>query len=159
VPFGRRELGTKTQRTVGLAPADNSRHHPAVVVGSRLALSGPGPRDRRRGDPVADETDCRLCQVEHDLLGLSSWQLASVHRALGEAVRREIRQGIPYSQRIYVPEEQRSLCLFEAAGPEAVRAVNDIAHFPLARVIAVLSAVPDETSPMAGLAKDSADEW
>jgi hypothetical protein len=120
VPFGRRELGIKTQRTVGLAPADNSRHHPAVVVGSRLALNGPGPRDRRRGDPVADETDRRLCLVEHDLLGLSSWQLASVHRALGEAVRREIWRGsrIRYVQRIYVPEEQWCLCLFEAADPE-----------------------------------------
>jgi hypothetical protein len=102
---------------------------------------------------VTGEIDHRLYLVEHDLRGLSSWQLASVHRALGEAVRRENRRGrqIRYVQRIYAPEEQRCLCLFEAAGPDLVRSVNDIAQFPLARVVAVLSAVPDETSPTAGL--------
>ena len=41
------------------------------------------------------------------------------------------------------PDEQRCLCLFEAAGPDLVRNVNDIAQFPLARVMAVLSSVPD----------------
>ena len=92
------------------------------------------------------ETDRRLFLVELDLRGLTSWQLASVHRALGEAVRRENQRGgeIRYVQRIYAPAEQRCLCLFEAAGPELVRSVNDIAQFPLARVMAVLSSVPDD---------------
>jgi Protein of unknown function (DUF4242) len=95
---------------------------------------------------VADETDRRLFLVEHDLRGLSSWQLASVYRALGEAVRRENQRGgrIRYVQRIYAPDEQRCLCLFEATGPDLVRSVNDIAQFPLARVMAVLSSVPDD---------------
>ena len=98
---------------------------------------------------LADETDRRLFLVEHDLRGLSSWQLAMVHHALGEAVRRENQRGarIRYVQRIYAPDEQRCLCLFEAAGPELVRSVNDLAQFPLARVMAVLSSVPDETGP------------
>jgi uncharacterized protein DUF4242 len=93
---------------------------------------------------VADETDRRLYLVEHDLRGLSPAQLASVHRALGEAVRRESGRGsqIRYVQRIDVPDEHRCLCVFEAAGAEVVRAVNDIAQFPLARVVAVLSSVP-----------------
>jgi hypothetical protein len=97
-------------------------------------------------ETVADETDRRLFLVEHDLRGLSSWQLATVHRALGEAVRRENERGgrIRYVQCIYAPDEQRCLCLFEAAGPELVRSVNDIAQFPLARVMAVLSSVPDD---------------
>jgi Nickel responsive protein SCO4226-like len=95
---------------------------------------------------VADETDRRLFLVEHDLRGLSPWQLASVHRALDEAVRRENRRGgyIRYVQRIYAPDEQRCLCLFEAAGADLVRSVNDIAQFPLARVMAVLSSVRDD---------------
>ena len=95
------------------------------------------------------ETEHRLFLVEHDLRGLTSWQLASVQRALGEAVLRVNRQGrhIRYVQRIYAPEEQRCLCLFEAAGPDLVRSVNDIAQFPLARVLAVLSSVPEEASP------------
>lgn len=95
------------------------------------------------------ETARHLFLVEHDLSGLTPWQLASVHRALDEAVRRENRHGrqIRYVQRIYAPEEQRCLCLFEAPGPDLVRSVNDIAQFPLARVMAVLSSVPDETGP------------
>jgi len=60
-------------------------------------------------------------------------------------VRRELRRGSPirYVQLIDVPDYQRCLCLFEAAGPEMVRNVNDTAQFPLARVVAVLSSVPD----------------
>ncbi len=95
---------------------------------------------------MADETDRRLFLVEHDLRGLSPGQLASVYRALAEAVRRENQRGrrIRYVQRIYAPDEQRCLCLFEAAGPDLVRSVNDIAQFPLARVMAVLSSVPGD---------------
>ena len=102
---------------------------------------------------MADETDLRLYLVEHDLRGLSTAQLAGVHRALGEAVRREALRGgqIRYLQRIDAPEEQRCLCLFEAAGPELVRNVNDIAQFPLARIVAVLSAAPDGSSPIVDL--------
>ena len=97
---------------------------------------------------MADETDRRLFLVEHDLRGLSPGQLATVHRALDEAVRRENQRGrwIRYVQRIYAPDEQRCLCLFEAAGPDLVRSVNDIAQFPLARVMAVLSSVPDDAA-------------
>lgn len=95
---------------------------------------------------MAEQTDRLLYLVEHDLRGLSSPQLASVHRALDEAVRREFRRGSPirYVQRIDVPDEQRCLCLFEAPGPDLVRSVNDIAQFPLARVVAVLSSVPHD---------------
>ena len=95
---------------------------------------------------MADQTDRRLFLVEHDLRGLSPWQLATVHWALDEAVRRENQRGrqIRYVQRIYAPDEQRCLCLFEATGPDLVRNVNDIAQFPLARVMVVLSSVPDD---------------
>ena len=109
---------------------------------------------------MADETDRRLYLVEHDLRGLSPPQLAGVHRALGEAVRRAARRGsrIRYVQRIYVPQEQRCLCLFEAAGPDLVRNVNDIAQFPLARVVAVLSFMAGGTSKMARLEDNRPDE-
>jgi hypothetical protein len=91
------------------------------------------------GGSVSGQPDLELFMVEHDLRDLSPWQLASVHRALGEAVRREMRRGsrIRYLQRIDVLDEHRCLCLFEAAGAGLVRAVNDVAQFPLARVVAV----------------------
>ena len=97
---------------------------------------------------MSDETERRLFLVEHDLRGLPAWQLAIVNRALEEAVRRENQRGrqIRYVQWIYAPDEQRCLCLFEAAGPDLVRSVNDIAQFPLARVMAVLSSAPDDAS-------------
>ena len=95
---------------------------------------------------MADDTDHHLFLVDHDLRGLSPWQLDTVHRALAEAVRRENQRGRPirYVQRIYAPDEQRCICLFEAAGPNLVRDVNDLAQFPLVRVMAVLSSVPDD---------------
>ena len=110
---------------------------------------------------MADEPGGRLLYlVEHDLRDLSPSQLAEVYRALGEAVRRAIRRGIRirYVQRIYAPDEQRCLCLFEATGPEVVRAVNDIAQFPLARVVAVLSSAPCGSSPLADLEPDRPDD-
>jgi hypothetical protein len=60
---------------------------------------------------VWDETGRWLYLVEHDLRGLSPAQLASVHRALDEAVRRQARHGSPvrYVQRIYAPDEHRCL--------------------------------------------------
>ena len=98
---------------------------------------------------VTDETDLHPYLVAHDLRGRSTPQPTSLHRALGEAVRREIRPGsrIHRVQCIYVLEKPRCLCLVEAAGPDLVRSVNDVAQFPLARVMAVLSSVPDETGP------------
>jgi hypothetical protein len=107
---------------------------------------------------VPDEPDRVLYLVEYDLRGLSSAQLADVDRALDEAVRRETRRGsqIRYVQCIDAPDERRRLCLFEAAGPDPVRRINDIAQFPLARVVAVLSSVPDATSLVAGVEEDRA---
>jgi hypothetical protein len=88
---------------------------------------------------VTGEADLRLFMVEHNLGGLSAPQLASAHRALAAAVRREVRRGgqIRYVQRIFVPADGTCLCLFEAHDPDIVRTASDLAQFPLARVVAV----------------------
>jgi Protein of unknown function (DUF4242) len=93
---------------------------------------------------MGDDADLRLFLVEHDLRGLSTAQLASAHQVLEEAVCRAVGRGsrIRYVQRILASRERRCLCLFQAPGPDTVRTVNDIAQFPLARVIAVTSSVP-----------------
>ena len=93
---------------------------------------------------MGDDADLPLFLVEHDLRGLSPTQLANAHQVLEDAVRRELRRGsrIRYVQRIFAPHKRKCLCLFEAAGPELVRSVNDIAQFPLARVVAVTSSIP-----------------
>ena len=93
---------------------------------------------------MGDEADLQLFLVEHDLHGLSPALLSSAHQVLEEAVCRELDRGSPirYVQRIFVPEQRRCLCLFQAPGQGPVRAVNDIAQFPLARILAVTSSVP-----------------
>ena len=102
-------------------------------------MSGPG--QSRPGRPAGSPADLRLFMVEHDLDSLTPQQLASAHHALVEAVRREALRGhrIRCLQRIFVPADGRCLYLFEADGPELVRGINDIAQFPLARVVAVTS--------------------
>jgi len=110
---------------------------------------------------VCGQPDLRLFMVEYDLRDLSSQQRSSAHQSIGEAVRRAVRRGsrIRYVQCILVPEESRCLCLFEAAGADQVRNVNDIAQFPLARVVAVRSSVHPGTapSPRPATEKDTSD--
>ena len=91
-----------------------------------------------------DDADLQLFLVEHDLHGLSQAQMASAHQMLEEAVRRAAGRGsrVRYMQRILALGQRRCLCLFQASGPEAVRRVNDIAQFPLARIVAVTSEAP-----------------
>ena len=105
---------------------------------------------------MGDDADLQLFLVEHDLHGLSPAQLASAHLVLEEAVCRAAGRGsqIRYAQRILAFDEPRCLCLFLAPGPEAVRHVNDIAQFPLARVVAVTSSVPQAHRGMADPGED-----
>ena len=108
---------------------------------------------------MGDDADRRLFLVEHNLHDLSPAQLASAHQVLEEAVCRERGRGsrIRYVQRIFAPQERRCLCLFQAPAPDAVRRVNDIAQFPLARVVAVTSSVPPGHSGTAGPEKGHSD--
>ena len=102
------------------------------------------------------DADLQLFLVEHDLHGLSPAQLASAHQVLEEAVCRAVSRGsrIRYVQRILASQERRCLCLFQAPGPDTVCTVNDIAQFPLARVVAVTSSVPHAHRRMADRGED-----
>ena len=98
--------------------------------------------------------------VELDLRDLSSPQRATVDRTLDEAVRRETQQGgqIRCVQRIYAPAKHRCLCLFEAADPNVVQHINDIAQFPLARVISMISSTLGEPGQLADQAEQRPDD-
>lgn len=108
---------------------------------------------------MGDDADLQLFLVEHDVRGLSPAQLASAHQLLEEAVWRAVGRGSPirYVQRILASHERRCLCLFQAPGPDTVRTVNDIAQFPLARVVVVTSSVPLAYRQMAGPGQDHPD--
>jgi hypothetical protein len=76
-----------------------------LIVGSRQALPVLASAAAVEEDLWLMKATAALYLVEHDLRGLSPAQLASVHRALAEAVRREIRRDSHsrYVQRIDVP--------------------------------------------------------
>ena len=108
---------------------------------------------------MGDDADLQLFLVEHDLRGLSPAQLASARQVLEEAVCRAADRGsrVRYVQRILASQERRCLCLFQAPAPDAVRSVNDIAQFPLARVVAVTTSVPHAHRQMADPGEDHPD--
>ena len=88
---------------------------------------------------MADDADLRLFLVEHNLRGLPPAEQASAHPGTAEAVRRASRgQRIATSAHLRAGR-RRCLCLFAAENPGAVRAVNDIAQFPLIAIAAVTS--------------------
>ncbi len=74
--------------------------------------------------------------VDRTLPGLTAELLAEAHRCLQEAVRRVSGSGeeVRYVRCTYLPEEQRMLCLFEAATADVVRRVNEIAQMPFRRI-------------------------
>jgi hypothetical protein len=99
--------------------------------------------------------------AEYDLRDLSSQQRSSAQHSLAEAVRRAVRRGssIRYVQCILVPEESRCLCLFEAAGADLVREVNNVAQFPLARVVAVRSSASPAGCCPGSAARSPSGSW
>ncbi len=110
-----------------------------------------GPGGLAPGGLAGDDARLQLFVVEHHLPGLSPAEVGSAHQMLEEAVSRAADRGsrIRYVQRILACHEPRCLCLFQAPGPDLVRSVNDTAQFPLARVVAVTSSVPDVHRQMA----------
>jgi hypothetical protein len=78
--------------------------------------------------------------------------VARVSRACNEsgAGPAEVR----YLQSTYVPAEDTCFCLFRATSPDAVRAVNDAAHFALDRITDAL--VLFDCAPATPVASDIA---
>jgi hypothetical protein len=70
--------------------------------------------------------------VERSLPGLSDRHRSALQYALGEASRRLTASGSPirYLGSTFVPSRSRCFCLFEATGPEVVKAVNEAALVP-----------------------------
>jgi len=82
--------------------------------------------------------------VERDLPGIEMEQLAAAQKAAIETSDRFTADGKPvrYIRTTFVPGEAHCMCLFEAANPELVKAVNDAAQIPYTRVIEALDLTP-----------------
>ena len=75
--------------------------------------------------------------ADRDLPGIPMEQLAGAQEAVIETSERFSEQGKPvrYIRSMYVPGDDRCMCLFEADDVEAVKAVNDEAGVPYTRVV------------------------
>jgi hypothetical protein len=78
--------------------------------------------------------------AERRMPGLTVTDRHAVQRALHQASRRVTAEGTPvrYLRSGYVPGEERWLCLFASALPDAVRRVFEIAQVPNASVVEVV---------------------
>ena len=78
-----------------------------------------------------------LYMVDRNLPGITKEQLAGAQKAAIETSRTFAAQGknVRYLRSMFLPEEARCMCLFEAANPEVVREVNDAAKLPYTRVV------------------------
>lgn len=78
--------------------------------------------------------------VERRLPGIDAAGLAAAQRAAMDVSRRYTEGGRPlrYLRSVFVPGEERSLCLFEANDAETVAAGNREAGLPVDRVFEAL---------------------
>jgi len=82
--------------------------------------------------------------VDRDLPGITRDQLAAAHRAATETARRFTAEGTPirYIRSLFLPQEARCLCLFEALDAESVRSLNDTAQIPFTSISEALELNP-----------------
>ena len=88
--------------------------------------------------------------VDRDLPGVGTDDLQALHQAALAACRqsRVAGQAIGYLASVFIPGEQRCLCLFEADDEFVVAAVNEAAGLPFTRIVAALTFTPDDrTTP------------
>lgn len=78
-----------------------------------------------------------IFMVERHLRGISAEQLAGAQgAAIAEAQASTARgTAVRYVRSLFTPDDGRCCCLFEAATADAVRAVNDAAKLPYARIV------------------------
>ena len=82
--------------------------------------------------------------VERDLKGITMDQLAAAQKRAIEVSKKHSDDGskVRYIRSIFVPGEDRSMCLFEAEDLDAVIAVNKEAEVPFTRVVEALDLTP-----------------
>lgn len=75
--------------------------------------------------------------ADRNLPGITMDQLAGAQKAAIETSKRFTAEGRPvrYIRSMYVPGDDRCVCLFEAKDEESVKAANDQAGIPYTRVV------------------------
>jgi len=82
----------------------------------------------------------RVYLVERELAGVTMARLAQVLEAEARSAADASRPGgrIRYVRSIFIPEDARCFCLFEAENEALVRAVNERARLPFDRIVEAL---------------------
>jgi Protein of unknown function (DUF4242) len=82
--------------------------------------------------------------VEREMPGVTMEQLAAAQkRAIqtGKEMTSEGRQ-VRYIRSMFVPDEARCMCLFEAPNPEHVKEANERAQIPFTRIVPAADLTP-----------------
>ena len=84
--------------------------------------------------------------VERDLPGVTMEELAAAQRAAIQMGKELTAQGkqVRYIRSMFVPGEDRCMCLFEAPNPENVREANERADIPFTRIVPAEDLTPLE---------------
>lgn len=82
--------------------------------------------------------------VERELPGISMDQLAGAQKAAIDTSKQFTKEGKPveYIRSMYVPGEDKVMCLFKAENADTVRQVNDKAKIPYKRVVEAMDLTP-----------------
>jgi hypothetical protein len=82
--------------------------------------------------------------ADRSLPGITMDQLAGAQKAAIDTCGTFSREGRPvrYIRSMYVPGDDRCLCLFDAENADVVKAVNDEAGIPYTRIIEAMDLTP-----------------
>lgn len=82
--------------------------------------------------------------VERDLPGISMEQLAEAQKRAIQTGKDMTSEGraVRYIRSMFVPDEDRCLCLFEAPNPENVAEANERAQIPFTRIVPAADLTP-----------------
>jgi hypothetical protein len=82
--------------------------------------------------------------VDRDLPGITMDQLAAAQKAAIETSQRFTSEGkqVRYIRSTFVPGDAHCMCLFEAADPQLVKNVNEVAQIPFTRISEALDLTP-----------------
>ena len=78
-----------------------------------------------------------IYMVDRDLPGVTMDQLAAAQKSAIKTSEDFTAKGKPvrYIRSMFLPEEARCMCMFEAQSPEYVKEVNEMAKIPFTRIV------------------------
>ena len=86
-----------------------------------------------------------LYLVDRDIPGVTMDQLVATQQAVIAVSQRFTARGehVRYIRSIYLPDESRCMCWFEAPSAEAVAEVNEVAKVPFNRIHEAIDLTPE----------------